>query len=244
MKTRIILVLGAILMATGVSRADFLKFKQGGGVQGILISADSSQIVFMGANGTQSAYPVTAVGSITFAPLPPPPPPPPSPGGLTIPAGTQIVVRMIDAIDGKTASPGARYQASIDDPVGVGSRIAIPQGVNCTIEVVSIDPGKGMDLRIRDINVGGRMYSVSTQYTGVDATGTSKQKSAAKRGIGLGALGAGIGALAGGGKGAAIGAVAGGTVGAVSAVGAKGKQLNVPTESRLIFSLAAPLPMN
>jgi hypothetical protein len=60
----------------------------------------------------------------------------------------------------------------------------------------------------------------------------------------LGALGAGIGALAGGGKGAAIGAVAGGTVGAVSAAGAKGKQLNVPTETRLIFSLAAPLPMN
>jgi hypothetical protein len=244
MKTRIILVIGACLMAAGVARADFLKFKQGGGAQGILVSVNSSEIVFMGANGAESTYPVNAVSSISFAPLPPPPPSAPPPGVLVIPAGTQIVVRMIDAIDGKTASPGARYQASIDEPVGVGSMTAIGRGANCTIEVVNVDPGKGMELRIRDINVAGRLYSVSTQYAGVDATGTSKQKSAAKRGIGLGALGAGIGALAGGGKGAAIGALTGGTVGAVSAVGAKGKQLNVPTETRLIFSLAAPLPMN
>jgi hypothetical protein len=244
MKTRIILVLGTTLLATGVSHADVLKFKQGGGVQGILVSADSSQVVFMGANGTESSYPVNAVASITFAPLPPAPAPPPQAGVLTIPAGTQIVVRMIDAINGKTASPGQRYQGSLEDPVGVGSRTAIPRGANCTIEVVSIDQGKGMDLRIRSISVAGKLYSVSTQYTGVDATGTSKKTSAAKRGIGLGALGAGIGALAGGGKGAAIGALTGGTVGAVSAVGAKGKQLDVPSETCLIFSLAAPLPMN
>jgi hypothetical protein len=244
MKTRIILATGAFLLAAGVSQADFLKLKQGGGTQGMLVRADSSEIVFLGANGTETTYPVNAVNSINFAPLPPPPPPAPPSGVLVIPAGTQIVVRMIDSIDGKTASPGARYQASIDEPVGVGSIAAIGRGSNCTIEVVSVDPGKGMDLRIRDINVAGKYYSVSTQYTGVDATGTSKSASAAKRGIGLGALGAGIGALAGGGKGAGIGALAGGTIGAVSAVGAKGKQLNVPTESRLIFSLAAPLPMN
>jgi hypothetical protein len=50
--------------------------------------------------------------------------------------------------------------------------------------------------------------------------------------------------LAGGGSGAAIGAVVGGAVGATSAAAAQGKQINVPTETRLIFSLAAPLPLN
>ena len=89
-----------------------------------------------------------------------------------------------------------------------------------------------------------RSYSVSTQYADVDATGTSKGKKAARRAIGLGALGAGVGAIAGGGKGAAIGAVVGGSVGAASGAMSKGKQINVPTETRLIFSLAAPLPMN
>jgi hypothetical protein len=99
-------------------------------------------------------------------------------------------------------------------------------------------------LRLRDINVGGKVYSTSTEYADIDATGTSKTKKAVRRGIGLGAVGAGIGALAGGGSGAAIGAVVGGGVGAISAAGAKGKQINVPSEARLIFALKAPLPMN
>ena len=221
MKTTINLLLGAILVAAGASKADVLKLKQGGGVQGLLVSANSTEIVFMGVDGAQREYPVSAVAGIDFAPLPPPPapePPAPPAGVLTIPAGTQITVRMIDAIDGKTAKGGARYRAGIDDPVGVGSQIAIPSGANCTIEVVSLESGKEMALRIRDINVNGKTYSTSTAYAGVEAQGTGKTKKAVRRGVGLGALGAGIGALAGGGQGAAIGAVVGGSVGAISAL--------------------------
>jgi hypothetical protein len=163
---------------------------------------------------------------------------------ITIPAGTQISVRMIDSIDGKTASAGGRYRASIDDPVNVGSHTAIPHGANCTVEVVNIQSGEGMALRLRDVQLGGKTYSTYTEYADVDATGTSKKKKAARRGIGLAALGAGIGALAGGGEGAAIGAAVGGGTGAISAAAAKGKQINVPAETRVIFSLAAPLPIN
>jgi hypothetical protein len=36
----------------------------------------------------------------------------------------------------------------------------------------------------------------------------------------------------------------GGGVGAASGAAAKGKQLNVPTETRLLFSLQAPVPLN
>jgi hypothetical protein len=245
MKTRTNLVVGIMLLAAGFSQADVLKLKRGGGLQGILVSANSRDIVFMGANGGEQTFPVSAVSGIDFAPLPPPPAPRPAPAAaLTVPAGTQIEVRMIDAIDGKTAKDGALYRASIDEPVGVGSQIAIPPGANCTVQVVSLQSGQEMQLRLRDINIAGRVYRTSTAYAQVDATGTSKKKSAVKRGIGLGALGAGIGALAGGGKGAAIGALVGGGAGAISAAGAKGKQLNVPSETRLIFALQAPLPMN
>jgi hypothetical protein len=163
---------------------------------------------------------------------------------ITIPAGTRIAVRMIDSIDGKTARAGMRYQASIDDPVAVGSQMAIPKYAKCTVEVVAVKSGDEMALRLREVNLAGKAYSTSTDDATVEATGTSKGKSAAKRGIGLGALGAGIGAIAGGGSGAAIGAAVGGGVGAISAAGAKGKQLNVPTETRLLFSLTAPLPLN
>jgi hypothetical protein len=246
MKSKITLVVGAALLAAALAPADVLKFKEGHGVQGVLVSANSNEIVFMGVDGAENTYPVSTVARIDFAPLPPPPAPPrmPAPAAMTIPAGTQITVRTLDAIDGKTAQAGGRYRATVDDPVGVGSQIAIPRGANCTLEVVSLQSGKELELRLRDISVAGKTYSASTQFTQVDATGTSKKTSAAKRGVGLGALGAGIGALAGGGKGAAIGAIAGGGVGAISAVGAKGKQLNVPSETRLIFSLQAPIPMN
>jgi len=240
MKTRINLAIGMVLLA-GLGRADVLKLKQGGGVQGLLISANSSEIVFMSVDSKEKNYPVGMVASIDFAPLPAPKP---TPFAFTIPVGTQITVRMIDAVDGKTAKAGATYRASIDDPVGVGSQTAIPRGANCTVEVVSLKSGQDLQLRLKEINVAGKAYRTSTEYAQVAATGTSKTKKAVRRGIGMGALGAGIGALAGGGKGAAIGAAVGGGVGAISAAGAEGKQLNVPSESRLIFALKAPVPMN
>ncbi|HVO99777.1 MAG TPA: hypothetical protein VMT15_17010 [Bryobacteraceae bacterium] len=242
MKTRINIFICTALMMAGLSQADVLTLKQGGHVRGLLASANSNEIEFMSVNGARQMYSVAAVARIDFAPLPPLPPPP-APASLTVPAGTQITVRMIDAIDGKTAKPGATYRASIDDPVGVGSQIAIPQGTNCTVEVVSVESGKEMAVRLKGINIGGRVFSTSTEYAQVDATGTSKTKKAVRRGVGLGAVGAGIGAIAGGGQGAAIGAVVGGGVGAISAAGAKGKDLNIPSETRLIFALKAPLPL-
>jgi hypothetical protein len=232
-----------MFLVAGLSHADVLKLKRGNGVQGVLVSADSTEVVFLGANGVKNIYPASAVAGIDFAPLPPPPAPRPAPAAFTIPVGTQIAVRTIDTIDGKTAHPGATYRATIEDPVGVGSQTAIPSGANCTLEVVSIQSGKEMALRLRGIEIGGKSYATSTEYAQVDATGTSKTKKAVRRGVGLGALGAGIGAIAGGGAGAAIGAVVGGGAGAISAAAAKGKQLNVPSESRLIFALKAPLPL-
>ncbi len=242
MRTRTVLITCAILLAAGLLQADVLKLKQGGGIQGILISANSSEIVFMGLDSKQKTYAVSAVSGIDFAPLPAPKPA--TPAVLTIPAGTQITVRMIDAIDGKTAKAGATYRASIDDPVGVGSQTAIPRGANCTIEVVSLQAGDEIALRLKAINIAGKAYATSTEYAQVEATGTSKKRKALRRGIGMGAMGAGIGALAGGGEGAAIGAAVAGGIGAISAAGAKGKQINVASEARLIFALKAPLPMN
>lgn len=231
-------------------QADILKLKGGSAVQGTLVTANSSEIVFLGVDGKEKTFSIGDVSGIDFAPLPPPPQAAPAPpaasaaGVLTIPAGTRIMVRTIDAIDGKTARAGMRYRASIDDPVAVGSQVAIPKHTSCTLEVVTVKAGDEMALRLREVNMGGKAYSTSTDDATIDATGTSKSTSAVKRGVGLGALGAGIGAIAGGGKGAAIGAAVGGGVGAVSAAGAEGKQLNVPSETRLSFSLQAPVPLN
>jgi hypothetical protein len=250
MKLKHVVTMAAFSALALSLQADVLKLKKGSGIQGTLISANSNEIVFSGVDGTSKTYPLSAVSGIDFAPLPPPPEPAPAPRAaasanvLTIPAGTQITVRTIDSIDGNTAKPGMRYRASIDDPVMVGSQTAVPRGANATLEVVSLEQGQGMALRMRDVNVGGKAYSTSTQFADVGAEGTSKSRKAVRRGVGLGAIGAGIGAIAGGGSGAAIGAAVGGGAGAVSAAAAKGKQINLPSESRLIFALSAPVPMN
>jgi hypothetical protein len=244
-KTSIFIVLATLATFPTSSVADVLRLKKGPAVQGVLANANSKEIHFLGMDGSVKAYPIEDVAGIDFARMPASAPGTSSAASvLTIPAGTQVAVRTIDAIDGKTAKGGMRYRASIDEPVAVGSQAAIPKGASCTIEVVSIESGKEMALRLRDVNVGDKSYSLSTEYADVDAQGTSKTKKAVRRGIGLGAAGAGIGALAGGGSGAAIGAAVGAGVGAISAAAAKGKQINLPAESRLLFSLKAPVPMN
>jgi len=242
-KTIVFIAAGVLAALPATALADVLKLKTGPAVQGTLVRANSKEVDFLGTDGAVKTYPISQVAGIDFARLPAAQAAP-SASALTIPAGTQIVVRTIDAIDGKTAKAGMRYRASLDEPVAVGSQAVIAKGASCTVEVVAIESGKEMALRLRDVNAGGKTYSLSTDYADVDAKGASKTRKAARRGIGLGAAGAGIGALAGGGSGAAIGAVVGGGVGAISAAAAKGKQLNLPSETRLIFSLKAPLPMN
>ncbi len=162
---------------------------------------------------------------------------------LTVPTGTRITVRMIDNVDSAATGSGQMYRGSIDDPVAIGDQVAIPRGANCTVQVVKVKGTNEMALKLHDISIGGKVYDTATDYAQLKAEGSSKKSKAVKRGVGLGALGAGIGGLAGGGKGAGIGAAVGGGVGALSAAAAKGPHLKIPAESRLTFSLKSPLPM-
>jgi hypothetical protein len=238
-----VLLLAAMLPVRG----DVLRLRSGVSLKGTLVSANASRVEFEAAQGGAKAYNTIEVDSIEFAPPPPPPPPPPAASeaaAVVIPAGTEITVRMIDPIQGSTAAAGQRYKASIDDPVVVGNEVALPRGANCTVQLVAVEGGEGVNLKLYDVNLRGKNYATASEYAAVKAEGTSKGRKATRRGIGLGALGAGIGAIAGGGEGAAIGAIVGGGAGAISAAGAKGKQINIPSETRLAFKLRSPLPLN
>jgi hypothetical protein len=57
------------------------------------------------------------------------------------------------------------------------------------------------------------------------------------------ALGAIVGALAGGGKGAAIGAVSGAAIGGGAEVLTKGQTVKIPSETRLTFRLQTPVQL-
>ena len=80
--------------------------------------------------------------------------------------------------------------------------------------------------------------------TSVIEGSSSRGARTAKSAAAVGAVGAIIGAIAGGGKGAAIGAGAGAAAGAGSQVFMKGQRVRIPAETLLTFTTegAVPLP--
>jgi hypothetical protein len=86
---------------------------------------------------------------------------------------------------------------------------------------------------------GGRDVALNTSVYGRKAP-ASKKDDAVKVGVASG-VGAAIGAIAGGGKGAAIGAGAGAGAGTGVVLATRGKPAEIPAETRLRFTLKAPL---
>jgi len=183
------------------------------------------------------------------APAPPAnvaPPPPAGDLGVTLPAGTNLVIRMIDAVDSETARPGQTFAGSLDEPVRDASgNELIPRGADVMLKLVDAKQsgtftGRAeLALNLQSVKVNGRMVDVNTQT--VSQESSSRGSSTAKRG-GVGALaGAALGGIFGGGKGAAIGAGAGAAAGAGSEAVTKGPRVRIPSESRLTFVLDTPV---
>ncbi|MGH9328500.1 MAG: YMGG-like glycine zipper-containing protein [Terriglobia bacterium] len=164
---------------------------------------------------------------------------------IAIPAGTQIEVRMIDTIDSEINKPGDTFQATLEQPLQVGSTVVAPKDANVYGRLVaSQQAGRLMGrsqlrLELTGIEIAGKVVPVVT--SDYDAVGKSRGKqTAARSGIGAG-LGALIGAITGGGKGAAVGAAVGGGAGAASQVITHGEDVHIPSETVLNFTLAQPL---
>jgi len=165
--------------------------------------------------------------------------------GWTIPTGSKIVIRMIDSVNSETNKLGDTFVAVLDEPISQGGIEVIPRGADVRGRIAKIDDAgrlKGsaqLGLELTQIIVNGIPYSVATsEYNEV---GEGRGKETAKRaGIGAG-IGAAIGAIAGGGKGAAIGAGVGGGGATAIQVLTKGEKLNIPSETKLEFTLRSPL---
>jgi hypothetical protein len=174
------------------------------------------------------------------APLPPPPAA--TNAGLIIPQGTPLTVRMIDSVDSQTNRLGDQFRASIEDPVMINGQTVIPRGSDVSVRLVD-DKQSGkisgktvLTLAITSVNINGRMMDVTTGDV-QQASGSRGARSAKVIG-GATALGAIIGAAAGGGKGAAIGAGSGAAIGTGAEVATKGQRVKIPSESRLTFTLS------
>ncbi len=176
---------------------------------------------------------------------PPPPPPPPPPQKVTIPSGTSLSVRLIDPIDSETAQDGDTFHATLNTPLTVDGEVAVPAGYEVEGHVATVhSAGKFagqslLDLQLDRIKVHDKHYAIQTdQY---EKKASSRSKNTAEKVGGGAVLGAIIGGLAGGGKGAGIGAAAGAGVGGGVQAATKSKQIKLPSETVLNFTLQAPV---
>jgi hypothetical protein len=182
---------------------------------------------------------------VPAAVVPAPPPPPPPPQKVTIPSGTTLAIRLVDAVDSETATQGQVFHATLNSPLAVDGNVAIPAGYNVEGHVVTVQSaGKfaGQSLLVLQLDriaAAGSYYNIQTDQ--FKKQGSSRGKNTIEKvgaGAGIGAL---IGALAGGGKGAAIGAAAGGGLGAGAQAVTKSQQIKLASETVMTFTLQAPL---
>jgi len=187
------------------------------------------------------------------APPPPPadvnptpvPPPPPPPKKFIVDQGTQMTVRLVDAIDSEKNQTGDTFKATLNAPLTSDGEEVVPAGSDIAGHLVSVkSAGKfagqsEVVMQLDSLTVGGKTYNLQTdQYR---KTGSSRGKNTAEKVGGGAVIGSIIGALAGGGKGAAIGAAAGAGVGGGVQAATKSQQIKFPSETVLNFTLQAPV---
>jgi hypothetical protein len=164
---------------------------------------------------------------------------------ISIPTGTRLTVRTIDAIDSDRNHVGDKFAATLDQPLYVNDVVVVPRGAYVygrleeAKEAGHLAGKAQLRLSLTGIVVNGQTYALTTGDYAL--SGKSRSSDSAKKVGGGAALGAVIGAIAGGGKGAAIGAGVGAGAGTAVQVATKGDQVHVPSETLLEFALDQPV---
>jgi hypothetical protein len=168
-----------------------------------------------------------------------------SPTQVTVPAGTEIEVRINQSLASNVSRPGERFDATVAAPVAVKGQAVIPAGSRVEGVVVDVRESgrlKGaarLSLAINALQVKDRTYEVHSSDVGRYGRGHEKRNwGYIGGGAGSGAL---VGALAAGGKGALIGGPVGAAAGvAVAALTGK-HDIKIPAETVLVFELSQPV---
>ena len=164
---------------------------------------------------------------------------------VTIPEGTSLSVRLIDAIDSDRNKTGDKFRASLESPILAEGRVIVPKDADVDGEILALNSAghfagrSELALALTTLSFNGKTYEIETdQYK---KEGASRGKRTAETVGGGAAVGALIGGLTGGGKGAAIGAGIGAGAGTGVQAVTKGQQIRLPSETVLEFRLNTPV---
>ena len=166
---------------------------------------------------------------------------------ITVPAGTRLLIRMVDSIDTTKQTKGYRFTATLETNLQAEDTVVAPRGTTVygrLAEASSAGKMSGsseLTLELTDIVINGNAIPLLTST--YEIKGKGEGGNTTKKVVGGAGLGAMIGGLAGGGKGAAIGAGAGGAAGTAIAASKKGQQLQIPRETLLEFRIQQPVSL-
>jgi len=173
--------------------------------------------------------------------------PPQTKKRITVPAGTRILIRTVEAIDSSKQKTGFRFTATLETNLQGEDNVIAPRGTTVYGRLAQASSAGRMSgsselaLELTDIVIDGTANPLLTSTYEVKGKGEGGKT--AKKVVGGAGLGALIGGIAGGGKGAGIGAAAGAATGTAVAASKKGQQLQIPSESLLEFRLEQPVAL-
>lgn len=179
------------------------------------------------------------------APAAPKAPPAPRFREVTLPAGTNLALKLETAVASDTSAVEDAVRASLRRDVVVDQSTVIPAGADVRGVVTRAERSGKMKgraniaFRFTELVLGDETYDIRTSLVTRQARGT-KKKDAAKIGIGAGA-GAVIGGIVGGGKGAAVGTAVGGGAGTGMVLATRGEEIRLAAGTPVTVTLAEPV---
>ena len=134
---------------------------------------------------------------------------------ITVPAGTRILIRMVDSIDTTKQTKGYRFTATLETNLQAEDIVVLPPRGSTLYGRLAGASSAGrmsgsseLTLELTDIVINGTFaYPLLTST--YEVKGKGEGGNTAKKVVGGAGLGALVGGIAGGGKGAGIGAAAG-----------------------------------
>jgi hypothetical protein len=162
-------------------------------------------------------------------------------GTVEIPVGTEIDVRLQNALNSGTNQVEDRFEATTLVDVGVNSRIVIPAGSLMRGVLTQVEPATRtnrtarMTVSFDQVTVNGQPYAIrGTVSQAIEGSGIKGETARIGTGAGVGAV---IGGLLGGFKGALAGILIGGG-GTIAAT--EGKEVQLPQGTVLRVRLDSP----
>jgi hypothetical protein len=162
-------------------------------------------------------------------------------GTVEIPVGTEIDVRLQNALNSGTNQVEDRFEATTLVDVGVNSRVVIPAGSLMRGVLTQVEPATRtnrtarMTVSFDQVTVNGQAYAIrGTVSQAIEGSGIKGETARIGTGAGVGAV---IGGLLGGFKGALAGILIGGG-GTIAAT--EGKEVQLPQGTVLRVRLDSP----